>query len=151
RKFIPGKLSVHIINTIVIPRIQYRLQLVPVSQTTVKTINNSFKSITKEKMHLPRSTPDSSLYWNAFGIKLINMEQSIIQKSFNDMSSWMLRPNIHRDCIMAIADKTTQKLKWPINILYKPPPLTQKQSYSNFITFLSFNLKTLDMSVTATN
>ena len=51
-KFTPGFLSVYLINTVLIPILAYRLQVTPIPQKAIKSLNTSFRKLVRKSITL---------------------------------------------------------------------------------------------------
>ena len=71
-KQITDKQAAYIINTVLLPILEYRIHNIVLSQTTCNKILSKYLTIAKHKAKLPRTTPNSTmLNHNIYGIKNI--------------------------------------------------------------------------------
>jgi hypothetical protein len=65
-KKLTDKQLIYTYNVVIIPRVEYRTQLVHLSENTSDRIAKPFRSFLKKKLHLPRDTPSCLLYSKLF-------------------------------------------------------------------------------------
>ena len=71
-KIITNKQASYIINTVIIPILEYRIHNIVLSQSTCNKILTKYLTVTKHKAKLAKTTPNSTLLnHNIYGIKNI--------------------------------------------------------------------------------
>ena len=70
RKHLPSQVAINIINSVLISKILYRLQVTTVTDTKYKAIDTLLRVLTRRKAGLPKNTPNEILYDKTFGLHL---------------------------------------------------------------------------------
>lgn len=153
-KYIPGRQSAYLVNTCIIPQLQYALQLIPMDQSTLNTLNTSLRAFVKRKCRINQKIPNNFLYDPDFNINLADIEQKLEQKILNDIATWTLTDNTQRCIIYSLAEKSAHKLKRPDNILKRPPGTTTKRKkrwhLRNMINYVSSILHKYNLNIEST-
>jgi ribonuclease HI len=63
-KIVTDKQLLYIFNTVIVPRIEFRSQLVFLSKDQCETIQAPFRTLLKHKLHMPKNTPNAILATN---------------------------------------------------------------------------------------
>src|ERR1043165_8404551 len=92
-KKITGKQAVYIINTIIIPTIEYRLHNIILSQSTCNNILSKYLIVVKHKSNLSRSFPNSSIL-NPYMYNIHDIWDIQLQHHITNFQQWINDPNI---------------------------------------------------------
>ena len=120
RKHTPGKICTYLINSVLIPRISYRLQLTPLSKSQLNLINSKLRALTRIKNNLPNQTPNFLLYDTNYDIKLIDFEQYHVSRLLNDLIVTYSRNDLTSKALQQASTTITQLCKHPIDITERP-------------------------------
>jgi ribonuclease HI len=91
-KFMPSKVAINIINSVVLSKLAYRLQVANVPVTTLRKIDTKLRKLTKKKCSLPLNTPDDFLYDKNYGFSLNSIERILPAQLISNTIS-MIRSN----------------------------------------------------------
>jgi hypothetical protein len=67
-KMIPSKATANVINTVILSKLAYRLQVTALPNYVIGQINVKARGLIKRKSNLPVSTPTELIYDKNFGI-----------------------------------------------------------------------------------
>jgi hypothetical protein len=74
-KMVPSKTTANIINSVIMAKLAYRLQVTALPNYRIKEINISVRRLIKRKSNLPSSTPNEFLYEKSIGIGIKAFEE----------------------------------------------------------------------------
>jgi len=130
-KYIPGKIMTHIINTVIIPTIAYRLQYTPTSNTHLKKIDAKLRKLAKRKCKLPKNTKKDVFYDKNYGINLFSIKDTIQNQLITDISVLLRGETITSKILKTMLDKLQKETFSPIPLYTKPIPSKNKFSTQN--------------------
>ncbi len=61
-KYLPGDISKYLINTVIIPQLKYRLQLIHVRPSEFEEINTKLRKLYREKTNIPTRVSNTRTY-----------------------------------------------------------------------------------------
>jgi ribonuclease HI len=131
-KFIPGKIMTHLINTVIIPTIKYRLQYIPISDNQLEKVDKRLRSLTRLKNKLPPTTKNDYIYCNEFGIKLFSIKNIHKNTIITDLTVFLRNDNITSKVIRAVLEKLRLKMRFPLPLINKPVKL-QNNSFIKYV------------------
>ncbi|KAL2918055.1 hypothetical protein HK105_202469 [Polyrhizophydium stewartii] len=141
----PGPLGITILNSVVIPRLLYRLQTTPLSSTNYNSIDNLIRSHARHKLSLPTDSHSSLIHDRRLNTALTNFsdahKRSTITDALIKARSHSNTGFIFNQSVAAISSLR----KAPANLLECPLPLHRFHS-SPFISFISHLLHEENMS-----
>jgi ribonuclease HI len=127
RKILPGKVCIHLINTIIIPIVLYRLQLTPTSPSQIKKINQLFLSIVKKKFNLPMNTPNEVIYCKDTGLGLHELQLALDKQWLGNFQTHIQPDDLTAQVIAAHTTQVQKRRRILHNLLEMPIKL-----YKNF-------------------
>jgi ribonuclease HI len=130
RAFAPGPIAINIINSVIIPTLEYQLQLSVIPEGQMDKLDKKIRKLAKLKCKLPHNTPEYVLYNREYGYNLFNIKEKLLEKSITDLSVLINKKDIVGDVINTLIQSLTTKQKAPVNIMEKPiPSRTRTQFY----------------------
>src|SRR3984957_9742214 len=84
-KLLTDKQLVYLHNSVLVPKVAYRLQTTFLSEAQSHTISSGFKRLFKSRLSLPRTTPDFMLFLNT-GYGLVNLYKFLISSHLSTFS-----------------------------------------------------------------
>ncbi|KAL2912326.1 hypothetical protein HK105_208173 [Polyrhizophydium stewartii] len=141
----PGPLGITILNSVVIPRLLYRLQTTPLSSTNYNSIDNLIRSHARHKLSLPTDSHSSLIHDRRLNTALTNFSDAHKRSTITDA---LIKVRSHSNTgfifIQSVAAISSLR-KAPVNLLECPLPLHRFHS-SPFISFISHLLHEENMS-----
>jgi ribonuclease HI len=147
RKHLPGKIATHLINTVIIPRLQYRLQLIPLNKTLETFIDTKLKRYVKQKYKLPISTANNIIYDKRIGIGLNCFKERHLQKLVTDSMVLLATDNISGNTFNQYTDSVSQHYKLPLNMLEFPAMLKRPEKNKYTLNYLMSRLRENDLKI----
>lgn len=113
----------HIISTVIIPKILYKLQLtIPSRNWLARNIEIPLKKAAKQAMHLPRNTPDTILYDSNYGTHFLSTQTQLeAQEITNALVHY--RSNKNSGTILRLALQSVEKANGLLIPLLEAPVL----------------------------
>jgi ribonuclease HI len=74
-KMVPSKATTNIINSVILSKLAYRLQVTALPNYRIDKINVAARKLIKRKANLPRSTPTNLIHDKSFGIGIKSFEE----------------------------------------------------------------------------
>jgi exonuclease III/ribonuclease HI len=140
-KYTPGPIATYLTNTVIIPRIAYQLQLIPLTKPQLNNFEQLLRGIIKRKHKLPMDTPRNILHDPRLNINLTPLGRVLSQKMITDFTIFMSKPSIQKEVTADLATTITIKENLPVNILLRPTPLTKPKRPTNIIAALNETLR----------
>src|SRR5437868_11443803 len=139
-KHITDKQVCYIINTVIIPILEYRIHNIILSQTTCNKILSSYLSIAKHKSNLATTTPNSTLLnHNIYGIK--NIWDIQLQYHISNFLTRLCDTELLGISTQIRLQQLQNNLWSTMNILQHPQPQIDgpNKNSTNFKIILLFN------------
>ena len=128
RKQCPGQVTVYIVNTCLIPKIAYQLQITPVPNHNLNTMDAKIRKLARKKLHLPVDTPSEIMYAREMGIQLISLKDTMTSKYITNAALRMMDMGIVGNLYKAFELQLTEKMKLPRPLLYAPITINSKKN-----------------------
>jgi hypothetical protein len=110
-KYTPGKIAVELINTVVIPRIAYQLQLLPIPKTKIEHLEAQIRKIARTKLGGTKSKPTNSILTDSrTGYRVNSVEQRLKEAAISSLNTWLQRNDIINKAIQETSSIMTNKL-----------------------------------------
>ncbi len=87
QKFVPGKLAIHLINTVILPKLTYPLQLTPVPGVELARLDTTIRKVAKQKCYLFRNNHTSILLAPLAQYKLRELQLQLPKIKLNTILS----------------------------------------------------------------
>ena len=125
-KFMPSRVAINIINSVILPKLAFRLQVANIPITTLRKIDAKLRKLTKKKCSLPLNTPNDFLYDKSYGFSLNSIE-SILPSQLISNTMAMLRSHGNIGSFLHEVERFYQaQLKTPMSIFASPLPFGTK-------------------------
>jgi len=125
-KFMPSRVATNIINSVILPKLAFRLQVANIPITTLRKIDAKLRKLTKKKCSLPLNTPNDFLYDKSYGFSLNSIE-SILPSQLISNTMAMLRSHGNIGSFLHEVERFYQaQLKTPMSIFASPLPFGTK-------------------------
>jgi ribonuclease HI len=146
-KHIPGRLTPHLLNTVILPCIAYQLQLLPIPDSFFKSIDSSLRSLVKSKCKLPKNLPTSIILQKDAGISLTSIEHYCKQTAISNLLVQSNSKDISFKCLQATDSALAKVHHLPLSMLLKPPQLPTTLAYKSYCSYLTHILCQNDMAL----
>jgi hypothetical protein len=123
--YCPGPLATYIVNMVIIPVLQYRLQVTFVYPTKLAQIDSKIRSLIRRKYCLPPHTSTSLLYSSTGNIKLFNLESTLNRNLITNSMVHIKSSTITAEVFRFSIDYFTRWSKLPQSLAVCPIAWTQ--------------------------
>jgi ribonuclease HI len=129
--YCPGKQTIHLINTVVIPKLVYRLQFLPYNKSFLEKIMMRLRKCVRKNYNINNKITNKLLQAKDLDFGLFELENELEKRLFSDVLCFIQSNEIENQIFQIINENYTLKEKLPLDLLTRPNPL-KKQAKSWF-------------------
>jgi ribonuclease HI len=145
KKHTPSKITIYLINSIIIPRLLYKLQCTPLTTTEITKIDVKLRKLARHKTGLQNEISNNTLYDKNYGIGLMNFQNQLDCQTINN-AMLHSRSDTLTGIVSREADKVfTNYLKTHKGLLSHPLQSNLKHKY--FLPYISSVLERQNMQI----
>jgi hypothetical protein len=129
KKHTPSLITIYIINSVIIPRLLYRLQCTPTTPRFIESVNTRLRKLTRFKCALHHETTNDTLYNKNFWLGLMDLQVQLDKQTVNNAMLYSQSDSITAK-VSREADKVfSLKMRTPRGILSHPIQHKLKKLY----------------------
>jgi hypothetical protein len=121
-KYMPSRVATSIINSVILPKLAFRLQVANVPNTILRKIDAKLRKLTKRKCTLPMSTPNDFLYDKNYGFGLNSIEILQPAQLISNTMSMLRSHGTMGEFLHEVTTFYKEHLKTPLSIFAAPLP-----------------------------
>jgi hypothetical protein len=139
KKHTPGQIAIYIINSIIIPKLLYRLQCTPVTPSFIEGIDPKLRRLARSKNDVNNEIKNDVLYDKSFGINLMSLRIQLDKQTMNNALLHARSSTLTTKVSPEAAKIFTKAMKVPKSILSHP--IQHKWKTKFFMPYISHILE----------
>ncbi len=136
---LPGRMATYLTNAVIIPRLAYSLQSLPISKTFLEELDTKIRKFNKRKWSLSKNTPNSILYDKSHGIKLVSISNYMFRQNVTNTIVCLNRNTIESKVLMHTIALESIKKKIPRLLITHPLQIKRPQTYIQSLSATLYN------------